>query len=202
MPRRLRSRVKVLGNVNADDKVEITPSGSVEGDLCAPRVALADGSSFKGAIDMSGSGSQTTVRRTTTTSATRERWHRRRRRRRAPAAATSTASRGGGMLSWRKTTMQAAVTPAGNGDAADRAVDSRSGTGARARAGTGRAGPDARPRVVVRHHRGLPGRPGGPGVGRGVRAASGARGRVRRMTRAGRPTPDLSLQARGRVRST
>ena len=40
------------GNITADDKVEIAPSGSVHGDLCAPRVALADGSTFKGAIDM------------------------------------------------------------------------------------------------------------------------------------------------------
>jgi cytoskeletal protein CcmA (bactofilin family) len=45
---------QVVGNVRADDKVEISPSGSVQGDLSAPRVALADGSSFKGAIDMSG----------------------------------------------------------------------------------------------------------------------------------------------------
>ena len=58
---------QVLGNVNADDKVEITPSGSVEGDLCAPRVALADGSSFKGAIDMSGSAPR--VPKTPTSSA-------------------------------------------------------------------------------------------------------------------------------------
>jgi cytoskeletal protein CcmA (bactofilin family) len=42
----------VLGNIHADDKVEIAPSGSVEGDIRAPRVALADGSSFKGSIDM------------------------------------------------------------------------------------------------------------------------------------------------------
>lgn len=47
---------EVVGNVYADDKIEISPSGSVQGDLCAPRVALADGSRFKGAIDMSGSG--------------------------------------------------------------------------------------------------------------------------------------------------
>jgi cytoskeletal protein CcmA (bactofilin family) len=43
---------EVVGDINADDKVEIAPSGSVQGDLCAPRVALADGSSFKGSIDM------------------------------------------------------------------------------------------------------------------------------------------------------
>lgn len=43
---------QVSGNITADDKVEITPSGSVDGDITAPRVALADGSSFKGSIDM------------------------------------------------------------------------------------------------------------------------------------------------------
>ena len=42
----------LVGNIVADDKVEIASSGSVEGDIRAPRVALADGSSFKGSIDM------------------------------------------------------------------------------------------------------------------------------------------------------
>jgi cytoskeletal protein CcmA (bactofilin family) len=42
----------VAGNITADDKVEITSSGSVLGDIKAPRVALADGSRFKGGIDM------------------------------------------------------------------------------------------------------------------------------------------------------
>ena len=51
---------EVIGNVRADDKVEISPSGSVNGDLSAPRVMLADGSSFKGAIDMSGKPSTKT----------------------------------------------------------------------------------------------------------------------------------------------
>jgi cytoskeletal protein CcmA (bactofilin family) len=43
---------QVSGNITADDKVEITSSGSVDGDITSPRVALADGSSFKGSIDM------------------------------------------------------------------------------------------------------------------------------------------------------
>ncbi len=42
----------VTGNITADDRVEISSSGSVLGDIMAPRVALADGSSFKGSIDM------------------------------------------------------------------------------------------------------------------------------------------------------
>ena len=49
---------EVTGNITADDRVEIAPTGSVKGDLCAPRVALADGSSFKGSIDMGGSQNQ------------------------------------------------------------------------------------------------------------------------------------------------
>jgi cytoskeletal protein CcmA (bactofilin family) len=43
---------QVVGNITADDKVEIAPSGSVEGDIRAPRVAIADGAKFKGSIDM------------------------------------------------------------------------------------------------------------------------------------------------------
>ena len=43
---------QVTGNITADDKVEIAPSGSVEGDIRAPRVAIADGAQFKGSIDM------------------------------------------------------------------------------------------------------------------------------------------------------
>ena len=45
---------EVSGNIVADDKVEISSTGSVLGDITAPRVALADGSSFKGSIDMGG----------------------------------------------------------------------------------------------------------------------------------------------------
>ncbi|MDH3628848.1 MAG: polymer-forming cytoskeletal protein [Acidobacteriota bacterium] len=43
---------QVVGNITADDKVEIAPSGSVQGDIRAPRVAIADGARFKGGIDM------------------------------------------------------------------------------------------------------------------------------------------------------
>jgi cytoskeletal protein CcmA (bactofilin family) len=42
----------VAGNLNATEKVDIQESGSVEGDVVAPRVAIADGSHFKGSIDM------------------------------------------------------------------------------------------------------------------------------------------------------
>jgi len=45
---------KLTGNVSADDKVEIAGTGSVRGDIRAPRVAIQDGASFKGGIDMEG----------------------------------------------------------------------------------------------------------------------------------------------------
>lgn len=43
---------QVVGNITATDRIEITPEGSVRGDLRAQRVALADGAKFRGAIDM------------------------------------------------------------------------------------------------------------------------------------------------------
>ena len=43
---------QVQGNLNATEKVDIKDTGSVEGDIVAPRVAIADGSHFKGSIDM------------------------------------------------------------------------------------------------------------------------------------------------------
>ena len=65
---------QVMGNITADDKVEVAPSGSVEGDIRAPRVALADGARFKGSIDMerkaSGSSSSTASASTAGTSST------------------------------------------------------------------------------------------------------------------------------------
>src|SRR5258706_12027630 len=43
---------EVTGNINADDKVEVAATGSMRGDIHAPRVVLADGGKFKGSIDM------------------------------------------------------------------------------------------------------------------------------------------------------
>ena len=43
---------QVIGNIIADDKVELAATGSVQGDIRAPRVAVADGARFKGSIDM------------------------------------------------------------------------------------------------------------------------------------------------------
>lgn len=43
---------EVTGNLTAADKVEIRENGAVEGDIVAPRVAIADGAKFRGSIDM------------------------------------------------------------------------------------------------------------------------------------------------------
>ena len=43
---------EVKGNITADDKIQITASGSVKGDLRAPRIALDDGARFTGSVDM------------------------------------------------------------------------------------------------------------------------------------------------------
>ena len=43
---------QVTGNLTATEKVDIRENGAVEGDIVAPRVAIADGSHFRGSIDM------------------------------------------------------------------------------------------------------------------------------------------------------
>jgi cytoskeletal protein CcmA (bactofilin family) len=43
---------QVIGNITADDKIQITPSGTVKGDLLAPRIALEDGATFSGRMEM------------------------------------------------------------------------------------------------------------------------------------------------------
>jgi cytoskeletal protein CcmA (bactofilin family) len=43
---------QVKGNITAGNRIEITETGSVLGDLHAPRISLADGATFRGAIDM------------------------------------------------------------------------------------------------------------------------------------------------------
>jgi cytoskeletal protein CcmA (bactofilin family) len=44
----------VVGNISATDVVEIQGTGSVTGDIVAPRVAIVDGASFHGRVDMPG----------------------------------------------------------------------------------------------------------------------------------------------------
>ncbi|HUL72580.1 MAG TPA: polymer-forming cytoskeletal protein [Vicinamibacterales bacterium] len=47
---------EVTGNVTATERVDIRDAGSVDGDLSAPRVAIADGAHFRGSIDMQKGG--------------------------------------------------------------------------------------------------------------------------------------------------
>lgn len=46
----------VNGNIAATEKVDIRDSGSVDGDLVAPRVAISEGAHFRGSIDMQRAG--------------------------------------------------------------------------------------------------------------------------------------------------
>ncbi len=43
---------EMIGNISANDRVEISSTGTMRGDIKAPRVVLADGAQFKGCIDM------------------------------------------------------------------------------------------------------------------------------------------------------
>ena len=43
---------EVVGNITADDRVEVAATGSMRGDITAPSVVLADGARFKGSVDM------------------------------------------------------------------------------------------------------------------------------------------------------
>lgn len=47
---------EVTGNISATERVDIRDAGSVDGDLSAPRVAIADGAHFRGSIDMQRAG--------------------------------------------------------------------------------------------------------------------------------------------------
>jgi len=48
----------VIGNVTASEKVDIRDNGSVDGDIASPRVAIAEGAHFRGAVDMQRSGAK------------------------------------------------------------------------------------------------------------------------------------------------
>jgi cytoskeletal protein CcmA (bactofilin family) len=63
---------EITGNISADDKVEVAATGTMRGDITAPRVVLADGAKFKGAIDMDRkAGSSASVSSSASSSATR-----------------------------------------------------------------------------------------------------------------------------------
>ena len=43
---------EVHGNIAASEKVDIRDGGSVDGDIVSPKVAIAEGAHFRGAVDM------------------------------------------------------------------------------------------------------------------------------------------------------
>jgi cytoskeletal protein CcmA (bactofilin family) len=43
---------EVAGNITASEKVDIRDSGSVDGDITSPRVAIAEGAHLRGSVDM------------------------------------------------------------------------------------------------------------------------------------------------------
>ena len=51
--RSVRVGGRLTGNIRADDCVELLPTGSINGDVTAPRVAIAEGGFCKGKIEMS-----------------------------------------------------------------------------------------------------------------------------------------------------
>ena len=44
----------MLGNIRGIERVEVLASGSLEGDVAAPRVVIAEGAFFKGKVEMTG----------------------------------------------------------------------------------------------------------------------------------------------------
>jgi len=42
----------VQGNAYAKERVEIAPTGRLNGDIASPRITIADGAHFKGSVDM------------------------------------------------------------------------------------------------------------------------------------------------------
>jgi len=61
---------EVNGNVTASDKVDIRDNGSVDGDIIAPRVAIAEGAHFRGSVDMQRKGAPAQPRTDTKPAAT------------------------------------------------------------------------------------------------------------------------------------
>ncbi|MDO8835006.1 MAG: polymer-forming cytoskeletal protein [Vicinamibacterales bacterium] len=47
---------ELTGNINAAERVEIRENGAVDGDIVAPRIAIAEGAHFRGSIDMQRKG--------------------------------------------------------------------------------------------------------------------------------------------------
>jgi cytoskeletal protein CcmA (bactofilin family) len=43
---------EVVGNITCTEKVDLRDNGSVDGDVIAPRVSIAEGAHFRGSVDM------------------------------------------------------------------------------------------------------------------------------------------------------
>ena len=43
---------EVIGNVRADERIEIANKGKLKGNISSPRITIADGAHFKGSVDM------------------------------------------------------------------------------------------------------------------------------------------------------
>lgn len=46
---------RLTGDVSADDKVELVASATVDGNIKAPKIVVAEGAKFRGAVDMGSS---------------------------------------------------------------------------------------------------------------------------------------------------
>ncbi len=46
----------VVGNVVAGERVELLPTGSLEGNIRAPKIVIAEGARFRGSVDMEARG--------------------------------------------------------------------------------------------------------------------------------------------------
>jgi cytoskeletal protein CcmA (bactofilin family) len=44
----------LVGNITAEERVEIAPDGRMVGDISAPKIIINDGAAFRGRIDMQG----------------------------------------------------------------------------------------------------------------------------------------------------
>jgi cytoskeletal protein CcmA (bactofilin family) len=68
---------QLKGSIRAEERVEISATGTLFGDVRAPRVVLVDGAKFKGSVDMdastgtgSSAGASTSTKATATATAT------------------------------------------------------------------------------------------------------------------------------------
>ena len=55
---------RVTGKITAVDVVSIRENGAVDGDITAPRIAIADGAHFRGSVDMRREGAEPKARET------------------------------------------------------------------------------------------------------------------------------------------